>query len=122
MSRTQALPIRSCHPDPYIGYLVVCHVFPGICGGIWAIIGPLAIMASVDRRELAIVVAIYGIFGSTGQANGLAISASIWTNSMPKELGRYPSASAVYGELTKQMGFPTGTSICDGVVAAYGAV
>jgi hypothetical protein len=42
-------------------FVVVCHVFPGICGGIWAMIGPLAIMASVDRRELAIVVAIYGI-------------------------------------------------------------
>lgn len=90
--------------------------------------GPLAIMASVDHQELAIVLAIYGMFGSIGQAIGFAVSGSIWTSDMPQELnknlpvGSKNESMVVYGDITKQMKFPIRNPVRDGVVSAYGAV
>lgn len=123
-----ALLIHFRHPGTDIGYLVMCQVFHGICGGIWAMTGPLAIMASVDHQEIAVVLAIYGMFGSIGQAIGFAVSGSMWTNDMPKELLKHlPSNAknetmAIYGDINKQMAFPIGSPIRDGVIAAYGVV
>jgi len=123
-----ALLIYFRHPGVDVGYLVMCQVFHGICGGIWAMTGPLAIMASVDHQELAVVLAIYGMFGSIGQAVGFAVSGSIWTNDLPRELnehlpvGSKNESMAIYGDITKQMEFPIGNPIRDGVVDAYGAV
>ena len=116
------------HPGVDVGYLVMCQIFHGICGGIWAMTGPLAIMASVDHQELAVVLAIYGMFGSIGQAIGFAVSGSIWTSDMPRELNKHlpvgfkNESMAIYGDITKQMEFPIGNPIRDGVVDAYGAV
>lgn len=67
------LLIHFRHPGTAIGYLVMFQVFHGICGGIRAMTGPLAIMASVDHQELAVVLAIHGTFGSIGQAIGFAV-------------------------------------------------
>lgn len=123
-----ALLIYFRHPGAEVGYLVMCQVFHGICGGIWAMTAPLAIMASVDHQELAVVLAIYGMFGSIGQAIGFAVSGSIWTNELPKELGEFlpegvkNETMALYGDITKQMEYPIGTPIRDAVIGAYGVV
>lgn len=123
-----ALLIHFRQPGEKIGYLVMCQVFHGVCGGIWAMCGPLAIMTSVSHQELAVALALYSMFGSIGQAIGFGISGALWTNDLPKEIYKALPAdaknqsAAIYGDITLQMEHPVGNPIRDGVVAAYGVV
>ncbi|KAF4992613.1 hypothetical protein FDECE_13664 [Fusarium decemcellulare] len=123
-----ALLIHFRQPSSEVGYLVMCQVFHGVCGGIWAMTAPLAIMTQVNHQEIAVALALYSMFGSIGQAIGFGISGALWTNDLPKELYKALPESAknqtatLYGDMTLQMADPIGTPIRDAVVHAYGVV
>ncbi|KAM5347879.1 hypothetical protein ACJ41O_007703 [Fusarium nematophilum] len=123
-----ALLIHFRQPGEKLGYLVMCQVFHGVCGGIWAMTGPLAIMTQVNHQEIAVVLALHSMFGSIGQAIGFGISGALWTNDLPKELYKALPESAknqtaeLYGDINLQMADPFGTPVRDAVVHAYGVV
>ncbi|CZS74155.1 unnamed protein product [Fusarium graminearum] len=123
-----ALLIHFRQPGNDIGYLVMCQVFHGVCGGIWAMCGPLAIMTQVTHQEIAVVLALYSMFGSIGQAIGFGISGALWTNDLPREMyNALPQdaknqTAALYGDMKLQMADPIGTPIRDAVIYAYGVV
>ncbi|RTE72622.1 hypothetical protein BHE90_012974 [Fusarium euwallaceae] len=123
-----ALLIHFRHPGVEVGYLVMCQVFHGVCGGIWAMCGPLAIMTQVNHQDIAVALALYSMFGSIGQAIGFGISGAIWTNDLPKEMYKALPESAknqtaaLYGDMVLQMADPVGTPIRDAVIHAYGVV
>lgn len=58
----------------------MCQIFNGIATGIWSIAAQLAIMASVTHQEIAVSMAIFGLFGSIGAAIGLAIAGALVRN------------------------------------------
>ncbi|KAM0362617.1 hypothetical protein ACHAP4_001365 [Fusarium culmorum] len=102
-----ALLIHFRQPGNDIGSLAMCQVFHGVCGGIWAMCGPLAIMT---------------------QAIGFGISGALWTNDLPREMyNALPQdaknqTAALYGDMKLQMADPIGTPIRDAVIYAYGVV
>ncbi|GJN66742.1 siderophore iron transporter mirB [Purpureocillium lilacinum] len=115
-------------PGEDIGYLVMCQVFHGISGGLWAMTGPLALMASVGHQDIAVVLALHGMFSSIGRSIGLGISGAIWNNDLPVEIYRElpdnakNQSAALFGDMRLQLHDPLGTPIRDAVVAAYGTV
>ncbi|KAF4959649.1 hypothetical protein FGADI_1572 [Fusarium gaditjirri] len=112
-----ALLIHFRRPGNGISYLVMCQVFHGVCGGIWAMTGPLAIMTQVTHQEIAVVLALYSMFGSIGQAIGFGISGALWTNDLPREMYKAlpqdakNQTAALYGDMKLQMADPIGTPI-----------
>ncbi|KAF7554037.1 hypothetical protein G7046_g6932 [Stylonectria norvegica] len=123
-----ALLIHFRQPGERVGYLVMCQVFHGICGGIWAMTGPLALMTAVSHQELAVVLALHSMFGSIGQAIGFGISGAIWTNDLPKQLlqslpdNAKNQTTTIYGDIKEQLRYPIGDPIRDAVIHAYGVV
>jgi MFS family permease len=69
-----ALLIYFRTPSTAVNWLVMCQVFNGISGAVFSSAGQIAVMASVSHSEIAVVVAIYGLFGSIGAAIGQAVS------------------------------------------------
>lgn len=106
----------------------MCQVFHGVSGGLWAMTGPLALMASVGHQDIAVVIALHGMFSSIGRAIGLGISGAIWTNDLPRELNKAlpdyakNQSAAIYGDIKKQFAYPIGHPIRDAVIVAYGVV
>merc|ERR1711964_291365 len=83
-----ALLIHLRQPSTHVGLLVMCQVFMGIGTGIWATCGQLAVMASVSHQQIAVAIAIWGLFGSIGASVGLTIAGGLWTNVLPAALVR----------------------------------
>ena len=106
----------------------MCQIFHGVSGGLWAMTGPLALMASVGHQDIAVVLALHGMFSSIGRAIGLGISGAIWTNDLPQELNKAlpdyakNQTAALYGDIKKQLAHPIGHPIRDAVITAYGVV
>merc|ERR1712093_595825 len=73
-----ALLIHLRTPSTHVGLLVMCQVFNGIGTGIWATTAQLAVMASVSHQEVAVAIALWGMFGSIGSAIGQAIAGALW--------------------------------------------
>lgn len=123
-----ALLIHFRYPGQKLGYVVMCQVFQGIAGAVFAMCGPLAIMTEVTHSEIAAVLAMHGLFASMGQAIGFAISGAIWTNDLYKELYKALPADAkdqaatLYGDISAQKADPIGTPVRDAVIHAYGVV
>lgn len=72
-----ALLIHFRTPEADVGYLAMCQVFNGIAGAFFATGTQLAVMAAVSHNEIAVVLAILGLFGSVGAAIGMAVSDSV---------------------------------------------
>ncbi|KAK2752889.1 hypothetical protein FQN54_008042 [Arachnomyces sp. PD_36] len=114
------------HPGSVVGYLVMCQIFNGVAGGAIALTTQMAVMAEVSHNEVAVVLAMHGVFGSIGSSMGLSISGAIWTNTLPDALYKHLSEShkdqymTIYGSLKKQLEYDWGTPVRDAIVAAYG--
>lgn len=123
-----ALLIYFRHPHTDVGYLVMCQIFNGIATGIWALCAQMAIMASVSHQEIAVALAMWGLFGAIGAAIGNAIAGGLWNNIVPGELyKRLPEASKdqasiIFGDLVTQMSYADGTPERDAIVATYAIV
>ncbi|KAI2470798.1 siderophore iron transporter mirB [Annulohypoxylon bovei var. microspora] len=115
-------------PGANVGYLAMCQVLVGFGVGMIGQMAQLATMACVRHQDVAVALAIYGLFGSVGSSVGYAVAGGLWTNILPVKLYEYlPEDSknmtaAIYGDINKQMAYPIGTPIRDAVIAAYGDV
>lgn len=115
-------------PDTYVGYLAMCQIFNGAAGGILAMTSHIAIFSTVSHQEIAVVYAIYGLFGSIGASIGLAIAGALWTNVLPQKLeeflpeGSKNLTSTIYGSLPTQLSYPMGSPIRDAIIEAYSDV
>ncbi|RWA14915.1 hypothetical protein EKO27_g245 [Xylaria grammica] len=115
-------------PSTHVGLLVLFQILNGIGDGIWTPVAQLAIMASVPHQQVAVGLALYGLFGSIGSAVGNAIAGAIWNNILPVKLQEYLPEDAknrtaeIFGSIEVQQSFPFGTPERDAIVHAYGDV
>lgn len=123
-----ALLIHFRTPSADSGYLVMCQIFNGIGSGFLATCGQLAVMAAVTHQDVAMVIALYGLFGGIGASIGMAIAGALWTNLLRNEIyDALPTASknltdTIYADMTVQLSYPAGDPIRDAIIAAYGEV
>lgn len=115
-------------PESHIGYLVMCQMFNGISSGIWALAAQLAVMASITHQEIAVGLAMWGLFGSIGASIGLAIAGGLWNNILPVQLLKFlPEGSkdqmlTIFGDINVQKSYPMGSPVRDAIIAAYADV
>ncbi|KAK6839516.1 MFS general substrate transporter [Apiospora arundinis] len=115
-------------PGADVGYLTMCQILVGFSTGIITNMSQLALMASVNHENVAVALAIYGLFGAVGSSIGYAIAGGIWTNILPFKLAEFlpdsakDQAASIYGSIELQMAEPIGTPIRDAVIEAYGYV
>ncbi|OTB02539.1 hypothetical protein M426DRAFT_193241 [Hypoxylon sp. CI-4A] len=115
-------------PSSQVGYLAMCQVLVGFGVGMIGQMSQLITMATVRHQDVAVALAIYGLFGSVGSSVGYAIAGGLWTNILPVKLYEFlpddakNMSAAIYGDINKQMAYPIGTPIRDAVIAAYGDV
>lgn len=106
----------------------MCQVLVGFAVGLLTNMAQLALMASVRQENVAVALAIYGLFGSMGSSTGYAIAGGMWTNILPYKMMEFlpedskADAWAIYGDITKQLADPIGTPIRDAIILAYGDV
>ena len=106
----------------------MCQVLVGFSTGMLTTMSQLAIMASVRHQDVAVSIAIWGLFGSVGSSVGFAIAGGMWTNILPEKLYEFlpedakGNATAIYGDIELQMADPIGTPVRDAVISAYGDV
>ncbi|KAI1376563.1 MFS general substrate transporter [Hypoxylon crocopeplum] len=123
-----ALLIHFRTPESYVGYLVMCQIFNGVSSGIWVLAAQLAIQASVTHQEIAVAMAIFGLFGSIGAAIGLAIAGALWNNILPQKLreflpeGSKDLVSNIFGNINVQKSYPMGSPIRTAIIEALGDV
>ena len=123
-----ALLIQFCTPESHVGYLVMCQLFNGIYSGVWALTVQLVLMASVNHQEVAVVIALFGLFDSIGAAIGVTIAGALWTNILPTKLeellpeGFKDQAVTIYGDVEVQMSYADGDPVRAGNVDAYSDV
>ena len=123
-----ALLIVLRKPDTPVGLLVMCQIFNGIDTGIFSTCGQLVVMATVTHQEIAVVLALWGMFGSIGSAVGQTIAGGIWTNVLPGKLvealpeGRKDLAASIYSSLVIQQEYPMGMPVRGAIIEAYADV
>ncbi|RKK60164.1 Siderophore iron transporter mirB [Fusarium oxysporum f. sp. cepae] len=120
-----ALLIHFRHPETAVNWLVMCQLFNGIYSGIWSLTARIAVMSSVKHQDVAVALAIWGMFGGIGSSIGVAIAGGIWTNMLPTELAKQLPESAknmtatIYGDINVQLSYPAGSPERDAIIAAY---
>ncbi|KAL5372474.1 hypothetical protein DPSP01_013460 [Paraphaeosphaeria sporulosa] len=117
------IPLRSPSTNP--GVLAFMQILVGLGTGIFATCGQLAVMAPVTHQQIAVVNALWGLFGGFGSSIGFSISGALWTSILPKQLHkRLPEDSKnrtmeIFGDILVQMSFADGTPERDAVVGAF---
>ncbi|KAF2160496.1 hypothetical protein M409DRAFT_29117 [Zasmidium cellare ATCC 36951] len=97
-----------------IGYVVMTQIFIAFAGGTLVICQEIAIMAAVGPANIAVALALQGLFASVGGAIGSSISGAIWTNTFYKYLvANLPqetvaNATVIYSSITSQLLYPPG--------------
>ncbi|KAH7130480.1 siderophore iron transporter-like protein mirB [Dendryphion nanum] len=120
------IPFRAPSTDP--GLLAFTQVLVGLGTGIFATCSQLAAMSTVTHQQIAVVIAIWGLFGSFGAAIGYAIAGAMWNNILPEQLyQRLPEASKnrtmeIFGDMVVQMSFLDGSPERQAILGAYGDV
>jgi hypothetical protein len=85
-------------------------------------------MAVVSHQEIAVVTAVWGLFGSIGAAVGFAIAGGMWNNILQSQIyARLPEESkhlsaSIFSSLVTQMSYEDGTAERAAIVGAYGNV
>ena len=121
-----ALLIPFRRPDTHVGLLTMTQILVGLGSCIFATCGQLAVMAVVTHQEIAVVTAVWGLFGAIGAALGIAIAGGMWNNILEHELyQRLPEESkhlsaAIFADIVKQMSYADGTPEREAIVGAYG--
>lgn len=121
-----ALLIPFRQPDTHVGLLTMTQVLVGLGSCIFSVCGHLAVMAVVTHQEIAVVSAVWGLFGSIGASVGYAIAGGMWNNILETEIyERLPQESkhlsaSIFGSLVTQMSYSDGTPERAAIVGAYG--
>ncbi|KAL1957863.1 hypothetical protein VTO42DRAFT_5428 [Malbranchea cinnamomea] len=119
------LMVHFRQPRTPIGYVILCQVIISLSGGTLMICEEIAIMAAASHNDLAVVLALQGLFGNLGGAIGQTLSGAIWSQTVPHYLVKYLPAEArakameVYASLPAQLAFPMGSPEREGIMAAY---
>lgn len=117
------IPLRAPNANP--GILAFMQILVGLGTGIFATCGQLAVMAPVTHQQIAVVNALWGLFGGFGSSIGFSISGAIWTSTLPQQLyARLPEESKnrameIFGDIEVQKSFADGTPERDAVVDAF---
>lgn len=90
-------------PSTHVGLLVLFQILNGIGDGIWTPVAQLAVMSSVPHQQVAVGLALYGLFGSIGSAVGNAIAGAIWNNVLPQKLEEFLPADVKVSTLISSM-------------------
>ena len=112
-------------PDTDIGFVIMCQIFIAFSGGTLVIGQEMAVMAAARHSEVAVVLALLGLFTSAGGAVGQTIAGAIWTNTLPQYLELYlPEGSKhlameIYAVLDTQLSYPMGSPIRTAIIKAY---
>ena len=120
------IPLRQ--PSTHVGLLVMTQLLVGIGTSFFTTCGQLAIMVPVTHQEIAVVLAIWGMFGSVGSSIGSAIAGGIWNNVFLPTLhrnlpdGSKDQSSAIFGDMVIQMSYADGTPERDAIVDTYAYV
>lgn len=120
-----ALLIPFRQPDSPVGVLAFTQVLVGLGTGIFATCGQLAVMAPVTHQQVAVVNALWGLFGGFGSSIGYSIAGAMWNGITPGKLyellpeGSKDQAATIFGDITVQMSFADGTPERAAVVGAY---
>ncbi|GJC99460.1 major facilitator superfamily transporter [Colletotrichum higginsianum] len=123
-----ALLIHFRTPSTSVGYLVMCQIFNGVASGIFSICSQIAIMSSVTHQQIAVALALHGLFGSIGAAIGLAIAGGIWNNVLKNAIRQQLPAeskdltASIFASITTQLSYPMGSPIRTAIIAAYADV
>jgi HAMP domain-containing protein len=123
-----ALLIPFRQPSTHVGILTMTQILVGLGTCLFTVCGQLAIMAMVSHQEVAVVLAIYGLFGSIGAAVGSAIAGAMWNNITEKQIyARLPEASkhlaaSIFGSMVTQMSYADGSAERTAIVGAYADV
>ncbi|KAJ6440593.1 tetratricopeptide-like helical [Purpureocillium lavendulum] len=106
-----------------LGYVVLCQILVAFAGGPTVLAGEMAMMAPSDHQHVAVLMAILNFFCSVGSAVGSSASSAIWTGTFRRELVKNlpPGAPVdeIYGDLEKQLSYPVGSAIRNGIARAY---
>jgi hypothetical protein len=71
------------------------------------------------------VFAVEGMFANVGGAIGSTVAEAIWTGTFEEKLERYlpeeakGNISSIYGDLTTQLSYESGSPTRDGIIRAY---
>ncbi|PVH80947.1 MFS general substrate transporter [Cadophora sp. DSE1049] len=114
--------------QPYqpVVYVVMAQIFIATAGGAIVMCEQMAVMAVVEHKQVAAILALLSLFASVGGALGSAVSGAIWTNTLPGALlERLPdyakgNATAIYEDLALQLSYPRGSEVRDAIIGAYG--
>ncbi|KAJ5129170.1 Major facilitator superfamily domain general substrate transporter [Penicillium bovifimosum] len=118
------IPFRT--PDTHVGLLTMVQILVGLGTCLFTVCGQIAVMASVRHQDIAVVMAIWGLFGSIGASVGIAIAGGMWNNILLDQLrNRLPEASkplaeSIFANMVTQMSYQDGTPERDAIVGAYG--
>lgn len=105
-----------------IGFVVMCLVFMAIAGGVFILVGQVAVLAAASHQDAASSLAVLSVFGTVGSAIGSSVSGAIWTAKFPEYLQRYVPAESweeIYGSLDVQLSYEYGSPIRNGIAQAY---
>lgn len=123
-----ALLIPFRRPDTHVGLITLTQVLVGVGSCIFSTCGQLAVMAVVSHQEIAVVTAVWGLFGAIGAALGFAIAGGMWNNILESQINaRLPEESkhlsaSIFSNMMTQMSYKDGTAERAAIVGAYGDV
>lgn len=119
------LMIHFRQPNTDIGFVIMCQIFIAFSGGTLVICQEMAVMAAASHSDVAVVLALLGLFTSAGGAIGQTISGAIWTNTIPQYLELYlpegskDLAAEIYAVLDTQLSYPMGSPVRIAIIKAY---
>lgn len=119
------LLIQFRHSGTNIGWIIFVEIIYAFAGGACVICEQVAIMAAAAHQEVAVVLAIEGMFSSVGGGIGSTVAGAVWTGVFPQKLMEYlPEESkanftSIYGDLVTQISYPVGSPTHNAIVRAY---
>ncbi|EHK24064.1 uncharacterized protein TRIVIDRAFT_45984 [Trichoderma virens Gv29-8] len=117
--------VYHCNNESSIGYIIMSQIFVSIAAGIIMICDEVAILAAASNHEVAVCLAVLGLFGNIGGAVGLTIASAIWQNVFRRKLielipaEELPNLAKIYSDISTQLSYPVGSATRIGVQHAY---
>ncbi|KAI1147761.1 siderophore iron transporter mirB [Nemania diffusa] len=119
------LLIQFRHAGTNLGWIIFVEIIYAFAGGACVICEQVAVMAAAAHQQVAVVLAIEGMFSSVGGGIGSTVAGAIWTGVFPAKLLEYlPEESkanftTIYGDLATQISYPVGSATHQAIVMAY---
>lgn len=119
------LLIQFRHAGTSLGWIIFVEIIYAFAGGASVICEQVAVMAAAAHQEVAVVLAVEGMFSSVGGGIGSTVAGAIWTGVFPQKLMEYlpeeskANFSSIYGDLTVQISYPVGSPTHQAIVMAY---